>query len=234
MATQASAALYVHEVGQVTFGVEYQMALLGIDTVCTDSETEALKLIAKTKFEVILIESGSKLFRKLDLCRAIRNQSKVPILAVISAEDLLDEENWLLAGASDFIMLPIVPRIFRLRVKQQLAAPLEDEIDDSNILRSGPLQMNIAEHEFLVLGNPVNLTRTEFQILELLMRQPHHVFTRERILESIGLSEGVGTEHIIDTHASRIRSKIRKAGGPEVLKVIRSVGFKLADAPARH
>ncbi len=233
MALQASAALYVHEVGQTTFGVQYQLALLGIDTVCTDSEAEALKLLAKTSFELVLIESGNKLFRKLDLCRAIRNQSKIHILALIGAEDLLDEENWLLAGASDFIMLPIVPRIFRMRVKQQLAAAPEEDINDSNTLRCGPLQMNIAEHEFLVLGNPVNLTRTEFQILELLMRQPHLVFTRERILEAIGLSEGVGTEHIIDTHASRIRSKVRKAGGPEVLKVIRSVGFKLADASTR-
>ena len=62
------------------------------------------------------------------------------------------------------------------------------------------------------------------------MENPHRIFTRNQILEAIGVMKGLGTNQLIDTHASRIRKKIRESGGPDVITVVRSVGFRLADA----
>jgi len=59
------------------------------------------------------------------------------------------------------------------------------------------------------------------------MENPARIFSRNQILEAIGVMKGIGTDHIVDTHASRIRNKIRENGGPEVIAVIRSVGFRL-------
>jgi DNA-binding response OmpR family regulator len=70
--------------------------------------------------------------------------------------------------------------------------------------------------------------------MHLLMQHPDQVFSRDQILNSIGMLTGVGSDHIVNVHASRIRAKIRAAGGPEVIKVVRSVGFRLGDREPAH
>jgi DNA-binding response OmpR family regulator len=86
-------------------------------------------------------------------------------------------------------------------------------------------------HEFFVDGKNLKLTNSEYQILQLLMEKPNQVFSREQILATIGTMKGPSASNVIDTHASRIRAKIRKVGGPEVIRVVRSVGFRLAPEP---
>jgi len=89
--------------------------------------------------------------------------------------------------------------------------------------------MDLTQHSFKVGDKIIGLTNMEYQFLQLLMENPQRVFSRNQILEAIGVMKGIGTDHIVDSHASRIRSKIRAHGGPEVIAVIRSVGFRLAD-----
>ena len=78
---------------------------------------------------------------------------------------------------------------------------------------------------------PLHLTNTEYQFLQLLMENPQRIFTRNQILDAIGVLKGIGSNQLVDTHASRLRKKIRESGGPEVISVIRSVGFRLAESP---
>jgi len=89
--------------------------------------------------------------------------------------------------------------------------------------------MDLSQHTFKVKDELVSLTNMEFQFLQLLMENPQRVFSRNQILEAIGVMKGVGTDHIVDTHASRIRMKIKEKGGPSVISVIRSVGFRLVE-----
>lgn len=77
-------------------------------------------------------------------------------------------------------------------------------------------------------GAVVQLTNTEHQILQLLMANPRRVFSREQIIDAVAAFRGVGSATSVDNHASRLRKKIRSNGGPDVIKVVRSVGFKLA------
>jgi two-component system catabolic regulation response regulator CreB len=89
--------------------------------------------------------------------------------------------------------------------------------------------MDVNKHSFYIDAQNVELTNTEFPFLHLLLESPERIFSRNEILSAIGVSKGIGTDHIVDSHASRIRSKIREHGGPEVISVIRSVGFRLSD-----
>jgi two-component system catabolic regulation response regulator CreB len=89
--------------------------------------------------------------------------------------------------------------------------------------------MDLNQHTFTIENNSVKLTNSEFQFLQLLMENPQRIFSRVEILGALGVLKGIGTDHIVDAHASRIRSKIRENGGPEVISVIRSVGFRLTD-----
>ena len=124
-------------------------------------------------------------------------------------------------------------KILTSRITQQLKRGQSQRAPRANILTWGPLQMDLSQHSFMIGTIHVALTNTEYQFLQLLMENPQRVFSRTQILEAIGVMKGIGTDHIVDSHASRIRSKIRANGGPEVIAVIRSVGFRLAD-PLPH
>ena len=82
-------------------------------------------------------------------------------------------------------------------------------------------------HELRVGDAIVPLTRTEFDFIELLMQQPKRVFTREQVISAIGGSSEYSSDHLLDTHASRLRIKIKGAGGPKVISAVRAVGYKL-------
>ena len=82
--------------------------------------------------------------------------------------------------------------------------------------------------QLLVRDRNVHLTRREFDLLHLLIANPHQVFSRIQILKVLGSNDGVGADHIVDTHASRLRLKIVAAGGPRLVQAVHAIGFRLA------
>jgi two-component system catabolic regulation response regulator CreB len=148
-------------------------------------------------------------------------------------DEVIDEKMVMSAGADDYVTKPIESKILTSRITQQLKRGQTQRAPRANILTWGILQMDLSQHIFIINEKPIALTNTEFQFLQLLMENPQRIFSRNQILEAIGVLKGIGTDHIVDSHASRLRSKIRENGGPEVIAVVRSVGFRLAD-PMPH
>ena len=95
------------------------------------------------------------------------------------------------------------------------------------ILRWGSLTLLPDYRQLLVKHEPVHLTRSEFDLIHLLITNPHQVFTRGQILKVMGNNDGVGADHIVDTHASRARLKIVAAGGPRLIQAVHAIGYKL-------
>ena len=211
--------------------IRQRLSSMDIEVLQTASEAEARELLKTYSIDLALIELQRGSSSGFELCHWVRASSNVPILALIERGQDVNEEIWLAAGADDFVSKPIGPRTLTLRVMQQLGrnhaqAPLQEEPE---ILTWGPLTMDTSRYEFFCNRQPIALTNTEYQIMHLLMQHPDQVFSRDQILNSIGMLTGVGSDHIVNVHASRIRAKIRAAGGPEVIKVVRSVGFRLGD-----
>lgn len=163
----------------------------------------------------------------MEVCRTIRKHSTVPIIMLTSRNEEMDEAMCLAIGADDFIAKPTSPRILALRVATQLRHRKVVHAPKTNILSAGSLKLNLDSRELEVAGNTVPLTRTEFDFLRLLMEQPKRVVTREQIIEAIGASVDFSSDKLLDTHASRIRIKVRDAGGPKVLIAVRGFGYRL-------
>ena len=136
------------------------------------------------------------------------------------------------AGADDYVTKPIVERILTSRVTQQIKRGQTQRAPRANILAWGPLELDLSQHSFTISGKVVMLTNSEYQFLQLLMANPQRIFSREQILQAIGAFRGLKSDHLVDSHASRLRKKIREAGGPELISVVRSVGFRLAPTQA--
>jgi DNA-binding response OmpR family regulator len=209
--------------------VRMHLELMGFTVYDTPSPIEAREIFEQHDYSLVILHIGHDPLRSLELCRLIRAASTVPILMLISRTELVDEQMAMSAGADDYISKPIDSKILTSRITQQLKRGQTQRAPRANILSWSTLQMDLSQHTFTIDGKTVALTNTEFQFLQLLMENPQRVFSRQQILEAIGVMKGLGTDHIVDSHASRLRTKIRANGGPEVIAVIRSVGFRLAD-----
>jgi DNA-binding response OmpR family regulator len=206
---------------------------MGFIVYDTPSAVEAKEIFDQHDYSLVIIHLSHDPLRALELCRWVRAASTVPILMLTNRDELVDEQMAMSAGADDYITKPIESKILTSRITQQLKRGQTQRAPRANILVWGQMQMDLSQHSFMIENKIVQLTNTEYQFLQLLMENPQRVFSRNQILEAIGVMKGIGTDQIIDTHASRLRSKIRNNGGPEVIAVIRSVGFRLAD-PLPH
>lgn len=187
----------------------------------------ALEEIRASEPDLIILDLSIGQPDGLDICRSIRKNSMVPIIVLTSHSDEVDEATCLAIGADDFIAKPVAPRILILRVATQIRHKRAVQGLARRVLVAGELKLDLETRELKVAGNRVSLTRIEFDFLQLLLREPKRVFTREQIIEAIGGSVDFSSDKLIDTHASRIRIKVRDSGGPETLMAVRGVGFRL-------
>lgn len=222
-------ALLVEDSPEDRLAIRLQLEILGFTVLETPQQVEALEMFKTHEINLVIIHLKTLPLRALEICRFIRAESTVPIIMLTSRDEVIDEEMCLRAGADDYITKPIQSKILISRITQQMKRGESQRSPKAHILTWGTLKMDLAAHEFSIQDKTLQLTSTEFQFLQLLMENPQRIFSRNQILEAIGIVSGYGSDHIVDTHASRLRLKIRKGGGPEVINVIRSVGFRLSD-----
>ncbi|MEY4714548.1 MAG: hypothetical protein RIQ37_878 [Actinomycetota bacterium] len=223
-------ALLVEDDAEDRLQIRLQLELMGFVVYDTPSHQEALELFEQRDYSIVLIHLGHAQLESMQLCRTIRAESTVPIIMLTQREEVVDEEMVLSAGADDYVTKPIMNRILTSRVTQQIKRGQSQRAPRANILTWGPLEMDLSQHSFTISGKEVMLTNTEYQFLQLLMANPQRIFSREQVLQAIGAFRGEKSDHLVDSHASRLRKKIRDNGGPEVIAVVRSVGFRLASA----
>ncbi len=209
------------------------LEMMGFTVFDTPSPIEAREIFPMHNFSLVLVHLGHDPLRGLEFKRFVRAASTVPIIAITSRSEIVNEEMAMNAGADDYVTKPIEVRILNSRILQQMKRGQSQRVPRAAILNYRSLEMNLGSHSFTVEGTPVQLTNTEFQFMQLLMESPQRVFSREQVVQALGFQRGADLAHTVDSHASRLRTKIRKAGGPEVVAVVRSVGFRLAD-PLDH
>jgi DNA-binding response OmpR family regulator len=222
-------ALLVEDDPQDRLDIRLQLEVMGLVVYDTPSVGEAEELFGQRDYSIVLIHLGHAPLESMNVCRRIRAKSTVPIIMMTKRDEVVDEEMVMSAGADDYITKPVLPRILVSRVTQQLKRGESQRAPRATVLAWGDLEMDLAQHTFKVRDNVVTLTNTEYQFLQLLMANPRRVFSRGQIIDAIAAFRGGVSASVVDNHASRLRKKIRDHGGPDVIKVVRSVGFKLAD-----
>jgi DNA-binding response OmpR family regulator len=140
---------------------------------------------------------------------------------------VVDEELALGAGADDYITKPIEQRILVSRITQQIKRGESQRAPRKTLLTWEGLSLDVVEHLFKIGDRKILLTNSEFRFLQLLMENPERVFSIEQIFSAVA-SLREASSGSIETYANRLRSKIKRNGGPDVIDVVRSVGFRLA------
>ena len=169
----------------------------------------------------------------LDLCRDIRNRSPIPIILLTAKDAEVDKVVGLEVGADDYVTKPFSVRELIGRVRAQLRRRELDRsqsADAGQMIDAGSVRIDLARHLVTVRGEPVNLTRSEFQVLRLLADRPGQVFSRKEIMEELWQAEFRGDVRACDVHISNLRQKVeRDPQDPELVLTVRGVGYKLAE-----
>ena len=166
----------------------------------------------------------------LEVCRQLRAVSTTPIVFVTSRADEVDQLVGFAAGADDYLTKPFSPKLLVARVGTVLRRSKGTEQPKTR-LEAGPITLDSETRIAAVNGTELDLTRTEFDLLAMLMDNPRRVVNREALLEGVWGS-WYGDDHVVEVHMSRLRTKIKAAGGPRIGVAVRGVGYKLGLEPA--
>jgi two-component system response regulator RegX3 len=227
-----SRVLVVDDEPSVRESVGYALEQEGFDvTLAADGEDAETKL-DDTEFDLLIIDIMMPGKSGLDVCREVRAQSPVPIILLTAKDAEVDKVVGLEVGADDYVTKPFSVRELLGRVRAQLR---RRELDRSagaegTAIEAGPVSIDLARHLVTVRGDPVNLTRSEFQVLRLLAENPGQVFSRQDIMEELWQTEFRGDVRACDVHISNLRQKVeRDPQNPELVLTVRRVGYRFAE-----
>ena len=230
-APAASRILVVDDEPSVRESVAYALEHEGFDvTLATDGEDAEARL-ADNEFELLILDIMMPGKSGLDICREVRAESAVPIILLTAKDAEVDKVVGLEVGADDYVTKPFSVRELLGRVRAQLRRRELDRStgDPAAAITVGPVMIDLARHLVTVRGEPVNLTRSEFQVLRLLAEKPGEVFSRKQIMEELWQTEFRGDVRACDVHISNLRQKIeRDPQNPELVLTVRRVGYRFA------
>ncbi len=167
----------------------------------------------------------------LDLCRAIRAESDVPIIMVTAKDSEADKVTGLELGADDYVTKPFSVRelVSRVRALLRRTRLRPDELP-ADVLAGGPVEMDVVRHEVVVGGATASFPPKEFELLETFLRRKGRLLTRDFLIEEVWGSDYFGDTKTLDVHVKRLRKKIEAdPHEPVHLVTVRGLGYKFVD-----
>jgi two-component system alkaline phosphatase synthesis response regulator PhoP len=195
--------------------------------IATDGKT-AIEQAQRNKPDLILLDLNLPELDGLEVCRAVRRQSNVPIIMLTARDEETDKIVGLELGADDYVTKPFSPRELVARVSAVLRRYREGLKQDKQIV-AGEIRLDLEEHNVTYSGQPLNLTAAEFKLLFVLASNAGRVYTRLQLMDSAFGESYEGYERTIDAHIKNIRQKMsRLAPASSIpLVTVRGVGYKL-------
>ncbi|WP_020496361.1 MULTISPECIES: MtrAB system response regulator MtrA [Sciscionella] len=196
----------------------------GFETAVVGDGTKALPAMREMRPDLVLLDLMLPGMNGIDVAKAIRAESGVPIVMLTAKSDTVDVVLGLESGADDYIVKPFKPKELVARVRARLRR-LDAEPAESLVI--GDLSIDVPGHQVTRGEEPISLTPLEFDLLVALARKPRQVFTREVLLEQVWGYRHAADTRLVNVHVQRLRSKVeRDPEHPEVVLTVRGVGYK--------
>lgn len=204
----------------------------GFETVMARDGAEGLVQARAIKPALAVLDIGLPEMDGLELCKAIRRDSDVPILFLTARDDEVDRILGLELGGDDYVTKPFSPRELVARVRAILkrsggSAAEKSEVASGGSLKIGRLSLVPESHVCKVDETHVTLTSTELTILDKLMSRPTQVFSRPALVDAIWGPGMVVSDRTLDSHLRNLRSKLAEAGCSDAIETLHGVGLRM-------
>lgn len=227
-----SAVLIVEDDQDIAALLIQSLKLAGLEVFHSLSIAQALRYLEQQSFALVTLDLTLPDGNGLDLCRQLKNTNpELAILILTARYSEIDRVVGLELGADDYISKPFSMMEFQARVRSLLrrvqlltAARLHPP---ANLIRVGGLVIDKHQHRVSLHGVTLDLTVTEFELMEFLAQQPRRVFTRSQLLSSVWGYNHNGYEHTVNSHINRLRSKLEtNPSQPKIIETVWGVGYR--------
>ena len=190
------------------------------------SVADALVELDEGNPDVVILDLGLPDGDGLDLCRLIRERSSAYVLVLTGRDDEVNKLLGFRMGADDYMTKPFSARELAARVDALLRRPRATVVNDAP-RTFGDLTISPAAREVTLLGESIELTRIEFDLLDTMSASTKVVFTRQQLLEKIWGPGWYGDDHVVDVHIANLRKKIDQPGAKSSVRTVRGVGYSM-------
>ena len=210
----------------------------GFDTRVAGTVAEAIEAANEAMPDLVLLDVMLPDGSGYDVARTLRERSKVPIIMLTARGEETDRIVGLELGADDYIVKPFSAREVAARIRAVLrrthdaaSEPAARAEERPGSVEVGPVALDRGRRETRVNGEEIDLTRKEFELLDLLMSEAGTVITRERLIDEVWDTNWFGSTKTLDVHVSSLRRKLGDdSGSPRFIHTVRGVGFRFASA----
>ena len=225
--------LVVDDEKLIVKGIRFSLEQDGMEVDCAYDGEEAVELAKKTEYDIVLLDVMLPKLDGYEVCQAIREFSEVPIIMLTAKGGDMDKILGLEYGADDYISKPFNILEVKARIKAIIRRSsknrrLKKEEANNSVIGQGDLKMDTESRRVFIGEREINLTAKEFDLLELLVRNPNKVYSREALLTYVWGNKAMdsGDVRTVDVHVRRLREKIEPSpSDPKYVHTKWGVGY---------
>lgn len=211
--------------------MRYNLGKEGYDVVSVVDGGSALKKVDEKKPDLIILDLMLPDIDGLSVCKQLRSNAEarnIPVIMLTAKGEEADIVSGLEVGADDYVTKPFSPRVLLARIRAILRRNDVEATDAEEVIRRGDIEIDPVRHQVLINGKPVDLTFTEFRVLEFLARRPGVVFTRYQIVDAVRGEDYPVTDRSVDVQIVGLRKKLK--GCSNYIETVRGVGYRFKTA----
>ncbi|EIW16382.1 MULTISPECIES: response regulator transcription factor [Pelosinus] len=230
MPTKDTTILIVEDEWKIARFIQMELEHEGFKTVIETNGRQALDRIVQENFDLILLDIMLPEMSGIEVCRRVREISQIPIIMITAKGAIEDRVTGLDIGADDYLTKPfaIQELLARIRAALRKNKASKCQLDQGN-LRVKNLVLFSKRFEAQVNGQPIELTKKEYGLLEYLVRNKHIVLDREHILQDVWGYEYAGNTNVVDVYIRYLRSKLDEQFGEKYIHTVRGIGYVVKD-----
>jgi two-component system, OmpR family, response regulator MtrA len=198
----------------------------GFDTAVVGDGTRALPAVRELRPDVVLLDLMLPGMNGIDVCRAIRSESGVPIVMLTAKSDTVDVVLGLESGADDYVVKPFTFEVLLARVRVLLRRAQHEA---TPALRFADLSLDVSAHQVRRGQRELALTNLEFKLLQALMEHPSQVLSKDILLERVWGYDFGGSTNVVEVYIKQLRQKLDAGGAPPIIQTVRGVGYVLRE-----
>jgi two-component system catabolic regulation response regulator CreB len=198
--------LIVEDEPAIADTIQYALETEGCEPKIVAEGQKVMDIITEEKIDLIVLDVGLPDISGFDLCKEIRKESKIPIIFLTARSQEIDRVVGLEIGGDDYVVKPFSPRELAARVKAVLR---RTHFENSSSASSKVFEIDEARRKVIYYGQPLDLSRYEYELLATFIRRPGVVFTREKLMDMIWEAPESSMDRTVDAHIKNIRIKLK-------------------------
>ena len=209
--------------------VELELTYEGYGVEKAPDGRAGLELALSGQFDLVLLDIMLPRMSGMEVLRRLRKESQVPVIMLTARDSVVDKVSGLDSGADDYVTKPFAIEELLARIRAALRKKGGAQPPQTPLLSAGEVILDVERHQVSVRGQPVELTKKEFDLLRCLLENKGRVLTREALLDAVWGFDFVGETNSVDVYIRFLRSKLDDAFGIKLIHTVRGVGYVIKE-----